>query len=211
MKAPLDLLRDAAALLQQEMAAALDTAGLRPALAAWWRPRLARIADWVAEQERLRRLAGPKPVVRWEVSGEWTLPGVGRPFQLRGRADRIERNPDGTLSILDYKTGVVPNSAQVQDGLSPQLPLEAAMAAAGVFGADLQGDTAELTYWHLTGGPTPGNEAKLFSSRSVPVGEAIAEALIDAIARAHHLTPTAAGISAAVARLGTAATRWPRR
>ena len=156
--------RDAAALLQQEMAAALDTAGLRPALAAWWRPRLARIADWVAEQERLRRLAGPKPVVRWEVSGEWTLPGVGRPFQLRGRADRIERNPDGTLSILDYKTGVVPNSAQVQDGLSPQLPLEAAMAAAGVFGADLQGDTAELTYWHLTGGYVPGEEHRLFKA-----------------------------------------------
>ena len=154
--------RDAAALLRAEMEAALDAAGLRPALAAWWRPRLRRIADWVAEAERVRRLAGPKPAVRSEVSGEWTLPGTARPFLLRGRADRIERNPDGTLAILDYKTGVVPNSAQVEQGLNPQLPLEAAMAAAGVFGPDVQGQTAEMTYWHLTGGYEAGAEHKLF-------------------------------------------------
>ncbi len=154
--------RDAAVLMRQEMEVALDAAGLRPALAAWWRPRLQRIADWVAEQERVRRIAGPKPAVRWEVSGEWQVPCAGRPFALRGRADRIERNPDGTLSILDYKTGVVPNTAQVQDGLSPQLPLEAAMAAAGVFGPDLQGSTSELTYWHVTGGYLPGEESRLF-------------------------------------------------
>ncbi len=168
--------RDAAALLRGEMTAALDAAGLRPALAAWWRPRLARIADWVAEQERVRRLAGPKPAMRWEVSGEWQVPCAGRPFALRGRADRIERNPDGTLSILDYKTGVVPNTSQVQDGLSPQLPLEAAMAAAGVFGDDLRGDTTELTYWHLTGGYIPGEEVRLFrgdpSSTAAQAGEA---------------------------------------
>ncbi len=155
--------RDAAAMLRAEMELALDGAGLRPALAAWWRPRLGRIADWVAEQERVRRLAGPKPAVRWEVSGEWTVPCAGRPFQLRGRADRIERNSDGTLSILDYKTGIVPNSTQVEQGLSPQLPLEAAMAAAGVFGPDLQGQATELTYWHVTGGYLPGEEARLFN------------------------------------------------
>lgn len=51
--------------------------------------------------------------------------------------------------------------------------------------------------------PTGGTIARIL--RDQAVGEAIAEALIDAIARAHHLTPTAAGISAAVARLGTAA------
>ena len=164
---------DAAALLRAEMDAALAAAGLRPALAAWWRPRLARIADWVAEAERMRRLAGPKPAVRSEVSGEWTVPGTARPFLLRGRADRIERNADGTLAILDYKTGVVPNSAQVEQGLNPQLPLEAAMAAAGVFGPDVQGQTAEMTYWHLTGGYEAGAEHKLF--RGDPA-EAMAQA-----------------------------------
>jgi ATP-dependent helicase/nuclease subunit B len=81
---------------------------------------------------------------------------------LSGRADRIERQADGTLAILDYKTGAVPGPGQVEQGLAPQLPLEAAMAAAGVFGPELAGRTAELTYWHLSGGFEPGKETKLF-------------------------------------------------
>ncbi len=154
--------RDAAARLRADMDAALEAAGLRPALTAWWRPRLNRIADWAAEQERQRRVAGPKPAIRSEVSGEWSVPCTGLPFQLRGRADRIERNADGSLAILDYKTGAVPTSRDVEDGSAPQLALEAAMAAAGVFGPDLTGPAAELTYWHVTGGYEPGTEIKLF-------------------------------------------------
>jgi len=134
---------------------------VRPALAAWWRPRLHRIADWAAEAERQRRLHAPTALVRSEVEGRWAVP-ANSPFELRGRADRIERRPDGTLAILDYKTGVVPGGADVEAGRSPQLPLEAAMAAAGVFGEDLRGTAAELTYWHVTGGYEPGTEIKLF-------------------------------------------------
>ena len=154
--------RQAAALLRGAMDRALDDAGLRPALTAWWRPRLARIAEWVAEAERQRRLRGPMALVRAEVDGVWAVPGIGRPFTLSGRADRIERRADGTLAILDYKTGAVPTSGQVELGLAPQLPLEAAMAAAGVFGPELEGRAAELTYWHLSGGFEPGKETKLF-------------------------------------------------
>jgi len=154
--------RSAASLLRAAMDRALDKAGLRPALTAWWRPRLARIAEWVAEAERLRRLDGPKALVRAEVKGIWNVTSAGRPFVLSGRADRIERRADGTLAILDYKTGAVPNAGQVEQGLAPQLPLEAAMAAAGVFGPELAGRTAELTYWHLSGGFEPGKETKLF-------------------------------------------------
>jgi len=154
--------RQATALLRAAMDRALDAAGLRPALTAWWRPRLARIAEWVAEAERERRLHGPMALVRAEVDGVWPVPGAGRPFVLSGRADRIERRADGTLAILDYKTGAVPTAGQVEQGLAPQLPLEAAMAAAGVFGPELEGRTAELTYWHLSGGFEPGKETKLF-------------------------------------------------
>ncbi len=153
--------RNAEARLHAAMDRALDAARLRPALTAWWRPRLARIADWVAEAERQRRLQGPMAHVRSEVDGLWSVPG-DHPFTLSGRADRIERRADGTLAILDYKTGAVPTTGQVEQGLAPQLPLEAAMAAAGVFGPELAGRTAELTYWHLSGGLDPGKETKLF-------------------------------------------------
>ena len=50
------------------------------------------------------------------------------------------------------------------------------MAAAGVFGDDLRGDTTELTYWHLTGGYIPGEEVRLFrgapSETAAQAGEA---------------------------------------
>ena len=163
----------AARLLRTEMDRALDEAALRPALAAWWRRRLARIADWVAEAERDRRLTGPRAHIASEMLGEWSVPCAGQPFRLRGRADRIERRPDGTLSILDYKTGVVPNSTQVEQGLAPQLPLEAAMAAAGVFGDDLTGQASELTYWHVTGGFVPGEAHKLFRGDPARIAQEI--------------------------------------
>ena len=50
-------------------------------------------------------------------------------------------------------------------GLAPQLLLEAAMAAAGAFGAALAGTAAELTYWHLTGGFHAGELRTLFKAR----------------------------------------------
>ena len=153
--------RLAPALLRAAMDRALDKAQLRPALTAWWRPRLARIADWVAEAERERRLHGPMALVRSEVKGVWSVPCTGPEFILSGRADRIERRADGRLAILDYKTGAVPSTGAVDQGLAPQLPLEAAMAATGVFGPELAGRTAELTYWHLSGGYEPGKVAKV--------------------------------------------------
>jgi len=167
--------RNAPALLRAAMDRALDKEALRPALTAWWRPRLARIAEWVAEAELQRRLYGPRALVRAEVKGVWNVTSSGRPFVLSGRADRIERRADGTLAILDYKTGAVPGAGQVEQGLAPQLPLEAAMAAAGVFGPELAGRTAELTYWHLSGGFEPGKETKLFKhDPDVTIAETLA-------------------------------------
>ncbi|MBV8591348.1 MAG: double-strand break repair protein AddB, partial [Acetobacteraceae bacterium] len=67
----LDWPREAPELLQQDMQHALDRAEIRPALAAWWRPRLLRIADWVANVEAKRRQAGAPLEVATEVAGEW--------------------------------------------------------------------------------------------------------------------------------------------
>lgn len=126
---------------------ALTEAAVRPALAAWWRPRLYRIADWVSVAEAAR----PPPAhVRAEVAGSWSVPGVS--FILTGRADRIEQRQDRSLAILDYKTGRVPSKKDLAEVIAPQLPLEAAMAAAGGFGPALQGIATELTYWKLSGG-----------------------------------------------------------
>ena len=60
--------------------------------------------------QRLLRERGRPSLIRSELQGKWQVPGTAQPFELRGRADRIERLADGTLAILDYKTGTVPGA-----------------------------------------------------------------------------------------------------
>ncbi|MGC8468986.1 MAG: double-strand break repair protein AddB [Acetobacteraceae bacterium] len=162
--------------LARWMARTLAESYPRPALAAWWAPRLARIAAWIAAEE-LRRRAGGGPVALVpERRGEWRIPAPAGPFTLTGRADRIERRADGRLALLDYKTGAPPREAEVAAGRAPQLPLEAAMAAAGAFGPDLAGETAELTYWHLSGADPPGAATALFARELARLAAVVAEA-----------------------------------
>ncbi|MGH7211433.1 MAG: PD-(D/E)XK nuclease family protein, partial [Acetobacteraceae bacterium] len=151
---------------------AMSDAGLRAALANWWAPRLERIADWIAETETARRAGLAPSALSTEVSGLWELQRPGGLFTLTGRADRIERRSDGRLAILDYKTGSVPGQGHVEAGLAPQLPLEAAMARAGAFGAAMAGETAELAYWHITGGFEPGKVKPLFKGDAAAIAEA---------------------------------------
>ncbi len=167
---------DAAARLRANLMRALQEARLRPALANWWAPRLERIADWVAAVERDRRAVQPLAAVWSEVPGRWEIARPGRRFLLTGRADRIELRGDGRLAILDYKTGRPPGQGDVDAGLAPQLPLEAAMAAAGAFGPERRGEAAELAYWHLSGGFEAGRLVALFDGDPARIGPAVAEA-----------------------------------
>jgi ATP-dependent helicase/nuclease subunit B len=144
---------------------------------AWWSPRLDRIADWVAQTETERRAVRAPVAVATEVSGALELRRPGGPFRLTGRADRIERYADGSLSILDYKTGSPPTQKDVDSGLAPQLLLEAAMAAGHGFGPDLAGMTGELLYWHLSGGLDAGKAMPLFKKKSpADIANAVQEA-----------------------------------
>lgn len=157
--------------LRAAMSRALAEAGLRPALAEWWAPRLARIADWAAGTEIDRRQIHRPVAVGAELVGQWRLSVPGG-FTLKGRADRIEKRADGSIAILDYKTGKPPSEAMVASGLSPQLPLEAAMAASGAFGAEWQGPASELAYWHVSGGYDPGKATVLFKGDQAAIADA---------------------------------------
>jgi inactivated superfamily I helicase/RecB family exonuclease len=162
--------------LRTAMEKALAAAELRQALQAWWTPRLERIAGWVVETETTRRATRQPAAIATEVSGAIDLPRPGGVFRLTCRADRIERHADGTLSILDYKTGTPPSQKEVELGLAPQLLLEAVIAAENGFGADLGGETGELIYWHLTGGLDPGDETALFKKTPANLAIAIRDA-----------------------------------
>lgn len=163
-----------AAALRADMTAALEAASIPAATAAWWRPRLDRIADWVAAALAIR----PAPAaVGAEVPGELRFDAPAGPFLLTGRADRIERRTDGVMAILDYKTGAVPSGRAIEGGDAPQLLLEAAMLAEGGFGADWRGPVGELAYWRLTGGRAPGEMQPLLKSNPAAIAAGAAQAL----------------------------------
>ncbi len=128
---------------------------LHPAVQAYWWPRFARIAGWVAEREAERRTRLEE--IFYELKGEMTLEG----FTLSARADRIERLTGGGIAILDYKTGTLPSQTAIRAGFAPQLPLEAAMAARGAFAEIGPELTEELLFWHLTGGKDRGTESPI--------------------------------------------------
>ena len=151
---------DAALGLEAVLLAAIERDSLRPAIANWWKPRLARIARFVADAEYQRREAIAITDRRFEIKAEKLLPGG---FTLRCRADRVERIGDNAFAIIDYKTGVAPSQRHVEDGLSPQLPLEAMLLQLGGFGPDLQGEVHELAFWKLSGGSKPGEVVSLWS------------------------------------------------
>lgn len=149
----------------------------RPGLYAFWWPRFRRIAAWVVRQEALRRAAEPRLFA--ELEGRLELGS----FVLTAKADRIERRADGSLAILDYKTGAVPGAREVAAGYAPQLPLEAAMAAAGAFpGIPAGGEPAELLYWRLTGGEPAGEERSALGREKTTPAEA-AEAALEGLCR----------------------------
>ena len=74
---------------------------------------------------------------------------IGR-VKLEAKADRIEQLSDGTLAIIDFKTGAAKKAAAVETGLEPQLPLEAAIALETKFGDVGKAETSEMIYVRLS-------------------------------------------------------------
>ncbi|MFZ2468478.1 MAG: double-strand break repair protein AddB, partial [Parvibaculum sedimenti] len=135
---------------RETFAHALD----RPGVAAFWWPRFKRIAAWIVDYEDKLRVDVKR--VHAELKGSIEIVELGRVIRLVGKADRIDERKDGTVAIIDYKTGGMPSLRQVEVGLSPQLPLEAAMAARGGFAEIGKATASALLYLRLTGGEKAG-------------------------------------------------------
>ncbi len=127
----------------------------KPTVRAFWWPRFKQIATWFIEQERKRR-PEIKTVVT-ETIGKMVFNLPGGAFTLSARADRIDQFSDGSLSIIDYKTGKPPTLRSLKAGFEPQLPLEAAIAIEGGFSLLPASAVSELSYWQLSGGEKAGS------------------------------------------------------
>jgi ATP-dependent helicase/nuclease subunit B len=84
-----------------------------------------------------------------EIKGEWKFPNG---FTLVGKADRVDIRKDGSLEILDFKTGAIPAVGEMQAFMAPQLLLEAAMAQAVGIDPVKAAKVAALTYIKIGSG-----------------------------------------------------------
>ncbi len=135
-----------------------------PSVISFWWPRFERIAGWIVETEKKRRV-NLRGIIS-EKEGEYK----SGDFTLKARADRIEINNDGEITIIDYKTGTVPTQKEVKLGILPQIALEGLIASEGGFEAN--GTVEELSFWKLSGGEKIAEEKPVKSDLKQLIDEA---------------------------------------
>ncbi len=129
--------------LLQIAADRLDAMSPHPLMRALWRPRLFKALEWIDAKVSEQADEGRMVAVS-EVWGDMTIEGV----RIHGRADRIDRLADGSLAIVDYKTGSPPSRKMVKQGYSLQLGVIGLIATEGGF-KDAAGVPQEFEYWSL--------------------------------------------------------------
>jgi ATP-dependent helicase/nuclease subunit B len=123
--------------------AMLDGIAAHPVLRALWAPRLREAIDWIADEMLVALDEGRVPLVA-EARGEAVIDGI----RLYGTVDRIDRLADGSLAIVDYKTGQPPAPRQVEAGFAMQLGLLGLIAESNGFDG-VAGLARTFEYWSL--------------------------------------------------------------
>ena len=127
--------------------AALEALGERKDI---WLKRFAAAAAQFLDFERDR---APHVLARHaEVDGKWVL-ALAEKMEIVGRADRVDQLVDGTLEIMDFKTGSPPSPGSMKAFEAPQMPVEALMAAAGGMQNVARAEASALTYVKIALGP----------------------------------------------------------
>lgn len=119
----------------------------------FWQRRLDNLCGWFINQENSDR---EKITKTWlEIRGEYEWVSDYKPFILTGRADRVDALDDGTIRIIDYKTGsIIPSKNQVYNHQAPQMTLEALIAQKAGFAQFAASQASALEYWQISGGAT---------------------------------------------------------
>lgn len=91
-----------------------------------------------------------------EIKGEYNINLINDyNFSISCIADRIDILNDGSIRIIDYKTGLLPTLKQVEYGFKPQLSIEALIAEKGNFYIG-QKKVSSLCFWKLNGSKNGG-------------------------------------------------------
>jgi ATP-dependent helicase/nuclease subunit B len=135
---------------------------------ALWQPRFDELVERIVQIERLR--GDDIKASHTEISAVKT-PVPDSIVTLSGRADRIDERLDGTLDILDYKTGGDPTRAQAQALTDPQLALEAALAGKGAFKGIAPASVNDLAFYRLKSKGELDFDSLVFVKTGVPADE----------------------------------------
>lgn len=112
-----------------------------PMMRALWQPRLIEAVRWIVREMAARP---DRRILAVEQEGRIEIAGV----TLTGKFDRVDRMDDGTLGIIDYKTGQPPSTKAVKAGYSLQLGLLGLIAERGGF-EGISGRASCFEYWSL--------------------------------------------------------------
>ncbi len=140
-----------------------------PEVATFWWPRFQRMAMQFVETDRMLRSATAQSVT--EIGGSIAFDVAGAEHVLIARADRIDIEQDGTLRLVDYKSGAVPSINQIKSGFAPQLTLEAAIALRGGFRNLASHDVKDVMYVSV-GGTAKGVEITSLAAKNDVAAEA---------------------------------------
>jgi ATP-dependent helicase/nuclease subunit B len=143
--------------------ALLESQAAHPLMRALWQPLLTEAIAFIADQVEANCAEGRRPIAA-EVWGSIEIAGV----QLGGKFDRIDRLANGSLAIVDYKTGQPPRKKAIASGYSLQLGLLGLIAERGGF-PDMDGAAACFEYWSLARCPS-GERAGERGYVSSPIG-----------------------------------------
>lgn len=124
----------------------------QPVIGQYWSIRMRALVDWFTQ--RHAEQSADIDALLIEERGEITLDLPFGQYKISARADRIEQLSDGSLKIIDFKTGETPRKSKVASMRKTQMLVEALILAYGGFkGIQTGGTIKGLEYWHVTGRP----------------------------------------------------------
>ncbi len=114
-------------------------------------PIFEEVAVWFVEEQKKRQDDDSGKIIPLaaEQRAQWTIKEACVPFTLYGRVDRIDGYTDGSLEIIDYKTGTLPSETDIVSGYAPQLPLEALVAQESGLGNVEKKPVKAISHWEL--------------------------------------------------------------
>jgi len=115
----------------------------------WW-AKFVKTVKWILKRESKQRI-GIRRIFS-ENSGKMQLNLSNGNVAITAKADRIDEYIDGSLSVIDYKTGSsIPTKTAVESFKAVQLVAEGIIAAHGGYEKISGKEVKDIKYWQLLG------------------------------------------------------------